>query len=504
MDSINTLLAALDGSPQTIALCAVGLVMLLTGLLLSIVLRRNGAAASQRQAHNSQPQLLPEAVIRQPRREVDDDPSPGTPSAVTEDPAFAEEEDDQQFYEVGDLDVLAEIDVFLEFGYLEQAALALRNYVDSPSCKSPGQLHRLAGLYLQLHWLEDYADTLERLHELSLLDRQQLAKAIFSGLQQDQQNLSLRVLAESRLGLGVSEVDQQLDSQMAVTESDARLLRTVSPAPLLDSDQEAPPPACLPPHPVERLALLQGSSALQPLQQREIQLITTLLPAERQASILMACHEPAAALPALQQLAAVETVTPARLIDTLRACYMTRNLPMFCRYLWQFHVCIGNVGHSLKQSLLQLGCQLGEHPVLQALESQPARLQLESIGRHFGYTAMPSAQSKPLPLVTANPGHQADTVLDNVLNEAEQFIVFGQTDMAMLTLENAILQSPAQAELYPPLLELYEHQSDLARFTCLARQIRDKLATPPEEITGMLARFVQNMQQGLRHSRIEA
>jgi hypothetical protein len=40
-------------------------------------------------------------------------------------------------YEVDDLDTLAEIEVFLEFGYLEQAAIALRSYVDGSSINAP-------------------------------------------------------------------------------------------------------------------------------------------------------------------------------------------------------------------------------------------------------------------------------------------------------------------------------------------------------------------------------
>jgi hypothetical protein len=43
-------------------------------------------------------------------------------------------------------------------------------------------------------------------------------------------------------------------------------------------------------------------------------------------------------------MASEEGVSLSRLIDTLRACYMTRRLSLFCRYLWQFHVGIGNAG----------------------------------------------------------------------------------------------------------------------------------------------------------------
>jgi hypothetical protein len=83
-------------------------------------------------------------------------------------------------YEVDDLDTLAEIEVFLEFGYLEQAAIALRSYVDGSSINAPSQLKRLSELYLSLRWIDDYSDMLERLHERSMLDRQQLTDAGFS------------------------------------------------------------------------------------------------------------------------------------------------------------------------------------------------------------------------------------------------------------------------------------------------------------------------------------
>ncbi|RQO72925.1 hypothetical protein DBR44_08275 [Aquitalea sp. FJL05] len=491
MNSFAPLLDQLSASPE--ALAAVAVLLLLIGMTLRTLLRRQPGSNSMPR----RPDLLPEAVIRQPARPA----SPPEP-AVADETAPEDSEDQTLSYEVDDLDALAEIEVFLEFGYLEQAALALRTYVDGPSSNAPAHVRRLAELYLQLDWIDDYSDMLERLHERSLLDRQQLTEAVFAGLQQDPQNLALRVLAESRLGLGIEEVNRQLGDQLPATNNEDLLLRTVmqTPGQPAVSADEAVQLASQ----MQRVPLLVGQAELAPLSQREIDLLTSLLPAERQARILLACHQPAAALPALQQLASAPDAALTRLIDTLRACYMTRNLPLFCRYLWQFHVSVGNFGHQLKQQLLQLGCQLGQHPLLLALESQPDRLALEELGRRFAYIQPVSTPPQWRQLVTADHSPATASPLDNALSEAEQFIEFGQIDMAIQTLETAILASPAEAQLYPPLLNLYEHLGDLARFTWLAKQIRDRLATPPEEITGMLGRFVQTMQQRLNQHRLAA
>jgi hypothetical protein len=491
MNSFAPLLDQLSASPE--ALAAVAVLLLLIGMTLRTLLRRQPGNNTMPR----RPDLLPEAVIRQPARPAKEPEQPPATDTSPED-----SEDQTLSYEVDDLDALAEIEVFLEFGYLEQAALALRTYVDGPSSNAPAHIRRLAELYLQLHWIDDYSDMLERLHERSLLDRQQLTEAVFAGLQQDPQNLALRVLAESRLGLGIEEVNRQLGDQLPAANNEDLLLRTVMQTPgqpTISADEAVQLASQM-----QRVPLLVGQAELAPLSQREIDLLTSLLPAERQARILLACHQPAAALPALQQLASVPDAALSRLIDTLRACYMTRNLPLFCRYLWQFHVSVGNFGHQLKQQLLQLGCQLGQHPLLLALESQPDRLTLEELGRRFAYIQPASTPPQWRQLVTADHSPATASPLDNALSEAEQFIEFGQIDMAIQTLETAILASPAEAQLYPPLLNLYEHLGDLARFTWLARQIRDRLATPPEEITGMLGRFVQTMQQRLNQHRLAA
>lgn len=505
MDTITALLSQLSASPEAMAASAV-LLLLIATLLITLLRRQSGPTASNA---DHQPQLLPEAVIRRPQSAATEQAmvqaaAPEAETMAEAEASMDEDDADEQTlsYEVDDLDTLAEIEVFLEFGYLEQAAIALRSYVDGSSINAPSQLKRLSELYLTLRWIDDYSDMLERLHERSMLDRQQLTDAVFLGLQEDPQNLSLRVLAESRLGLGIEEVNQQLGDHLPTAGHEEILLRAVVQTPgqpAVSAIEAVQLAAHLP-----RVPLVEGRAELAPLSAREITLLTTMLPRPRQASILLACHEPAAALPALQDMASEEGVSLSRLIDTLRACYMTRRLSLFCRYLWQFHVGIGNAGHSLKQQLFQLGCQLGEHPVLLALESQPDRLELEEIGRRFAYITPISQPAAPLLLVTSRQAENTASPLNNALSEAEQFIEFGQIDMAIQTLETAILTSPTEAELYPPLLKLYEHLGDLARFTWLTRQIRERLANPPDDITAMLSRFVQSMQQRLNQQRLAA
>ncbi|MTD32384.1 hypothetical protein [Paludibacterium denitrificans] len=53
-------------------------------------------------------------------------------------------DDESLSYKVDDVDALTEVDVFIQFGYLDQAASALRWYVDSIAPHSGRELKRLA------------------------------------------------------------------------------------------------------------------------------------------------------------------------------------------------------------------------------------------------------------------------------------------------------------------------------------------------------------------------
>ncbi|WP_293760102.1 hypothetical protein [uncultured Aquitalea sp.] len=504
---MNDWLSLLESSPEGI-IAAIAM-LLVAGLALGVLLRRPAAAQKTAETATTptDSKAPPRAVASPAQATMPDDADAEFPatapqaSGLAEAPAPEMAADEESLsYEVDDVDVMTEIDVFIQFGYLEQAARSLRQHVDHSARHSSAQLGRLASLYLQLDDIDNYAEIVERLHDYSLLTREQLQDAVLEGLRVDRANLGLRVLADERLGLGVREIADILGPE----ETPAALSHWLQPEAGQRDAAEPPDIDALSARHLERRALLEGQAVLSRLSSREMHLIRHLLPPDRELRILLSNQEPMAAMDALERLLQDAPATPSRLLDGIRASYMARRLPQFCRYLWQFYVALGQSGLELKQKLLSMGHELGEHPALEALERMPDRVKLEAVGRHLGYIKTPSLPEKRLTLVESRRNDSDADLAVDALSEAEQFIEYGQIDMAVHTLEAAILANPVDLQLYPPLLSLYERLNDMTRFTWLTRQIRDRLDNPPEEVTQMMSRFVQSMQQRQHQQKMAA
>ncbi|MCS3803631.1 tetratricopeptide (TPR) repeat protein [Chromobacterium alkanivorans] len=392
--------------------------------------------------------------------------------------------DAEQPYQVDELDSLAEVDIFIEFGYLEQAAQALRHYVDRLAPHSAKQLQRLAGLYLQTGALDDYAAMLERQHDLALIGREALEQAVEAGLRAERNHLALRVLAEQRLGWGPEAVGLRLGDDapgLAVAapgEDAAETAEAIPPSPSSPSIAAARPQA-----------LLHGCAPLFPLNEREKDAIAALLPAERQARVWLRWQEYAAATTALERTLALRPHSLTHLLDLLHVHYRQRQLPRYARTLWRFHLALGEHGAGLKEQLTHAGWLLGAHPVLDLLARRPERPELERIGRSFGFSGVPPAAA-PLrrPLVTRQAAAEAAEIVD-ARGEADAYLNEGQVDMAIHTLEQAVLSRPEDAANYPPLLQLYRRQDDRARFQWLLQQLRGHVARLPLEVSAQLAGF---------------
>lgn len=401
-------------------------------------------------------------------------------------------------YEVDAVDALTEVEVFVEFGQLENAAQALRAYVEQYASHSRKHLQRLAELYLQLGQIHDYADTLASLHDQALLDRAQLEEAVLQGLRQDFNNLDLRLLAEQRLGLGMLEL--------------ANLLGDAIETIILPPAADAPPESASAPAqtlasrsaPLTLAALVEGSRPLDALSRIEREVVSSLLPSERQARILLSCRDFRHALPVLEGILQLRPGSLSHRLDALYVHYQQRDLDGYCRTLWHFHVALGPYGARLKEQLVHAGLVMGSHPVLKQLAGRPDRPELERIGRQAGYAPPAAVRAAKTRLRLVEPTATAATDdQPDPLREAERYLEYGQTDQACKTLELAILASPEDATLYPLLLELYEKQDDLPRFTWLLRRMEEDGRQPPGEITLTLSAFVQSMQ-GRRHRGLAA
>ncbi|NHR08439.1 hypothetical protein HA052_24925, partial [Chromobacterium haemolyticum] len=249
-------------------------------------------------------------------------------------------------------------------------------------------------------------------------------------------------------------------------------------------------PSPSPPTAAERpQVLLHGCAPLFPLNEREKDVIAALLPAERRARVWLRWQEYAAATSALEQTLALRPHSLAHLLDLLHVHYRQRQLPRYARTLWRFHLALGEHGVSLKEQLIHAGWLLGPHPVLDLLAQRPERPELERIGRSFGFSGAPPATA-PLrrPLVTRQTATTATESVD-ARGEADVYLSEGQVDMAIQTLEQAVLSQPEDAANYPPLLQLYRRQDDRARFQWLLQQLRSHVTRLPLEVSAQLAGF---------------
>lgn len=452
--------------------------LLLAGLTALALL---GALVVARKSHETRPEPAPRPEYV-PIEPAELQPAPlRIPDAPDSDEALG--------YEVAAVDALTEVDVFINFGYLENAAIALRHYIDQYAPHSGQQLRRLGELYLQLGQIHDYSDTLERRHDLALLDREQLESAVLDGLRQDYNNLNLRVLAEQRLGWGVEEIRRLLGDQLppGMTLEDAPAGR-----------QPDLPPALVPAGaagaPLNPVPLLEGYRPLGALAAEEREVVAALLPAEKQARILLACRAHEQALPVLERILQLKPGSLLHRLDALCIHYQARDLDAFARTLWHFHMTLGPYGQRLKEQLLHAGLVIGAHPVLAALAGNPDRLALEVIGREAGYERHAPPPARRLELVERVTGETVPQGNDP-LAEADHYLQFGQVDMAMRTLEQAILARPQDPQPYPLLLELYERQDELRRFTWLTRKLKESASPIPDEIIISMSGFLQRLQQ---------
>lgn len=109
---------------------------------------------------------------------------------------------------VQEVDPLTEYKVYKEFGYLDKAAEALYGYINSHQIIQPAVLLELANLYLALDKYEHLVDFV--LEKKSFLSNEQVAELVKVGLEQDANNLELRVLADELLNWDIETVNTKV------------------------------------------------------------------------------------------------------------------------------------------------------------------------------------------------------------------------------------------------------------------------------------------------------
>lgn len=424
-------------------------------------------------------------------------------------PAAPFESSSKSSIEVAEGDPLVEAVVYLEFGYFDRAAQILREYVDGPGSANREVLRKLLDVYLKLERIDDYAEILERLSNAGE-DATFVQAALLTGLAADHNNLQLRVIADSRLGLGPEHLSKLLGHEL--------------PAEYLEDDHgpEAAPrratagaaagPKAQGAEPRLLLRLVEGGMRLtSSFSAEEKAMLRVFTHPAHEARIHRAearLHRTAgdldAAIDALRRAIAVRPQALVNFADLLRILHGRRELEAYAGILWQLFMVLDGAGRALRERFLGMGLALGDHPVLEALTTASDRRELEAIGRQFGLIPAETAAPRKLHLVevtsVASDGWPTEHAAD-ILHEVNAYLEFGQVDEAIEALEEAVLTDPADARLYPPLLDLYDRMDELDRFNDLSAKVKRLIHQLPEEVAPMMLNLEQRLQDRKRDVR---
>jgi tetratricopeptide (TPR) repeat protein len=416
--------------------------------------------------------------------------------------------------EVADDDSLSEAAVYLEFGYFDQAAKSLRNYVEKQGKSNLDVLRKLLQIYLQLKRIDDYADILEYMF-LAGEDRANIHKALLAGLECDLDNLRLRVLAEGALGLGPGQLAEVLGSDVQ-QESDRRAghEQEVEAVPVAADGAARSAPggaaesgtAGCDPSPRLVLRLVEGGARLtSAFSMEEKAMLRVFTHPAHEARLLRSearMHGAAgnldAAADALRRAVAVYPRALVNFADLLWILHRQGRLNEYAHTLWHLYAVLDGAGRALRERFLGMGLALGQHDILEALVQSTDHRQIEEIGQRFNLLPT-DGQERRLKLVETVEKGVLDISLaghaGDVLEEVNSLLEFGQVDQAIEVIEAAILDNPSDPQLYPTLLDLYDRMGDLDRLTVLTGKLKKLIQRPPEEVAPMMLSLQQRLQQ---------
>lgn len=408
--------------------------------------------------------------------------------------------------EVSEADLLSEVAIYLEYGYLDRAAVTLRYFVNEMGSSDPKVLRQLLEVYLHLGQIDAYADVLDRLSAAGEpVDF--VLQSVIAGLKADPENLQLRVLAEYRLGLGVDQLNPMLGvaAEVAAPKVEEKPAAKKPEAPVaVPAKPQASPPQhgakkAVKPRPTgQAVQLVRGDAGLEPLSVDEKAALRAFADPLKETRLHMALRNLDDAMVSLRRAIDAKPEDFERHKELLKICYAKRDRDQYAKAMWRLFTVLRGRGQSLRERLLSIGFSMGTHPALEALAQAKDMRELEGIGRTFGYHSDAPRRVRKLYLIesvkevaaAAGQGRSQD-----VMKEVDSLLEFGQIDQALVLLERAVLEMPQVAQLYPPLLELYERMDDSGRLAALASKIKKRAQRPPEEVVVMMTSLYQRLKQ---------
>ena len=133
------------------------------------------------------------------------------------------------------------------------------------------------------------------------------------------------------------------------------------------------------------------------------------------------------------------------------------------------------------------------------MEKGPNENRVKEIGLARGYLQPTSLQMKAkyrdLVQKDSSVISMNSSPADEALKEVESLLMYGQLDLAVDTLEQAVLQYPQESQLYIMLFDLYERVEDWARLEQFLRILRERVVSLPEEVILAMSRLLQRVNQ---------
>ncbi|MCK9189850.1 hypothetical protein [Acidithiobacillus sp.] len=416
--------------------------------------------------------------------------------------------------QVDETSILDEVEIYLSYGHLEQAATSLNWYVDH-NPDDIQQMRRLLSIYREIPDIDHFAELLEKLNDSRAIPGAEVQNLVLEGLKLDPKNLQLRVTAEN---LGVSSAQIA-----AVITHSTHAPQSAASSSLIDAQRELQQ-AIVNPEPLDLsgfvakpgqlsggglktssagtdVMLLTGSDDITPLDEEEYEVVAGLISPLSAARHLLTCRQYPEAERLLRRNLILDPRKLILQVTLLEMLYIQRRCASYAEALLQLYITLWGAGSVLRTRLLHRGQRLGKHDLWTPLaesdgeEHVLARLA-DQYGLYLPITAIPMS-SPPLVTEEIRRDHQITQKgsEDSIIEEFNLLLEYGQVDEAVDLLEKATLAQPNHGVYYGPLLEMYERMDARERFSQFIKSILTTDMPPNEDIMRQMFSLAERLQR---------
>ncbi|MCE5360741.1 MAG: hypothetical protein JJ714_07140 [Acidithiobacillus sp.] len=421
--------------------------------------------------------------------------------------------------EVTEVDILDEVDIYLTYGMLDQAATSLAWYLQA-NPDDTVRRDQLRDLYIETEKYDLLTEMLETDLAIGAIGLDKARAIVLAAIEHQPTNLALRVFADQFLGLPpetlVSIPEVEAKEELASAERPALeiggygdSLRAFPRSEGVQIGGNTPTKtpggnAATSEHSEEAYRLLSGTLPLARLSEDEQRIVNTLVSPKHLLELLNKSGQ-------VDEEIHFLTEQINKLPEDLRyhtllleRLFSLRDKSGYGLALLHLFTVLQGRGADLRRRLLDKGKLLGESPLWDALMTAGDDLsKIRSLAEQYGFVVEDIFESEaPSLLVSERREQNKDTpevsVDDPIMHEYDMFIEYGQVSEAMDLLENAMLESKEPQKYFGMLLELYERVGDVQRIARFKRRMVETQGGADDGLIHTLSAMMGRMQpQGL-------